>query len=284
MAGRRVAIVTGASSGMGLATALALARRKYAVLLAARRTDRLTEAAKRCEQAGGVARAVTTDVTDRRQVEALVSAAAGEFGRVDVMVNNAGVGLFARVHETTDADMRAIFETNFFSVFNGCKAVAPIMIRQGGGHIFNVSSVIGKRGTPFHGAYCATKFAVCGLTDSLRVELAVHKVRVTSVCPALTATEFFDHSPRGRRARSSFRTFTSLTPAAVVGRKIAATVGRNVPELVFTPGGKFLTLIAALCPRAADAMMRLYHDDLAKRLRGADEAEDSGDEAVTPRG
>ena len=284
MAGRRVAIVTGASSGIGLATALALARRRYAVLLAARRTERLAEAAGRCEQAGGIARAVTTDVTDRRQVEDLVSAAADEFGRVDVMVNNAGVGLFARVHETADADMRAIFDANFFSVFHGCKAVAPIMIRQRSGHIFNVSSVIGKRGTPFHGAYCATKFAICGLTDSLRVELAAHEVRVTCVCPAPTATEFFDGSQRARRAGSSFRKFRSLTPAAVVGRKIAATVGKNAPELVFTAGGKLLALIGALWPRAADAMMRPYHDDLAKRLREADQAEDRGDKPVTPGG
>ncbi len=267
MADERVAIVTGASSGIGAETAVALARRGCAVVLAARRGERLKQVAERCEQAGGAARVVPTDVADEDQVNALVSAADDEFGRVDVMVNSAGYGLFERAWETDTQDMREIFDVNFFGVFYGCKAVAPTMIRQRSGHIFNVSSVIGKRGTPFHGAYCATKFAICGLTDSLRVELADYGVLATTVCPALTATEFFEKSTRARKAGSSFRKFKGLTPASVVGRKIAATVGKNRPELVFTAGGKLLTLIAALAPRAADAMMRLYYRNLLKRLK-----------------
>ncbi len=267
MADGPVAIVTGASSGIGAETALALAKRGYAVVLAARREDKLADIAARCEVAGATARCRVTDVADEEQVQALVATAVEEFGRVDVMVNNAGYGLFARAWETDSEEMRAIFQVNFFGVFHGCKAVAPIMIHQRSGHIFNVSSIIGKRGTPFHGAYCATKFAICGLTDSLRVELSPYGVRATTVCPALTATEFFDKSRRGRAAGASFRRFKGLTPASVVARKIAATVGKNRPELVFTAGGKFLALAAALWPRAADAMMKLYYKDLVKRLK-----------------
>jgi len=267
MAERQVAIVTGASSGIGAETALALARRGCAVVLAARRAEKLAEAAEKCQAAGGQARVVVTDVADEAQVQALVAATVDEFGGVDVMVNNAGYGLFARTWETDTEDLRAIFEANFFGVFYGCKAVAPTMIRQRSGHIFNVSSVIGKRGTPFHGAYCATKFAICGMTDSLRVELAPYGVRATSVCPALTATEFFDHSRRARRANSSFQRFKKLTPASAVGKRIAATVGKNKPELIFTAGGKLLTLMAALSPRTADWIMKFYHNDLAKRLK-----------------
>jgi len=233
---RPVAIVTGASSGIGMETALAFARRGYAVVLAARRADRLERVARRCEAAaGGPVRAVVTDVSSPDQVRALVDSAVGEFDRVDVMVNNAGVGLFARVHETTDEQMRAIFDVNFFGVFHGCRAVAPAMMRRRGGHIFNVSSVIGKRGSPFHGAYCATKFAICGLSDSMRVEMAPYNVRVTCVCPALTRTEFFEHSARGRSAGRSFRRFKGLREPAVIARKIVATVGKPTPELVFTP-------------------------------------------------
>ena len=266
MAERRVAIVTGASSGIGMDTALALAGRGWAVVLAARRQDRLEEVARQCRTAGGAAEVAVTDVASRQQVEALVAGVAERLGRVDVMVNNAGHGVFARVHDTTDEQMRRIFDVNFFGVFYGCRAVAPIMIRQRSGHIFNVSSIIGKRGSPFHGAYCATKFAICGLTDSLRVELAGSGVRVTCVLPATTATEFFEHSERGRKARAGYGKLQRITPASVVGRKIAATVGKPTPELVFTSGGKLLALIAALWPRAADRMMKHYHDNLVRAM------------------
>ena len=258
-----VAIVTGASSGIGEATALALARRGYAVFLAARRPDRLHAAAERCKRAGGLARAIVTDVTDVTQVESLVRAAVDEFARVDVMVNNAGYGLHGRVHETTVEQTRRILEVNYFGVFHGCRAVVPVMIRQGFGHIFNVSSVIGKRGTPFNGAYCATKFAVCGLTDSLRVEMNPHGVRVTCVCPGLTDTEFFGRVEGGTvRKKTSFRRLRGLQRPELVARKIAATVGKDTPELVFTAGGRVLALIAAMFPRVADRMMKVYHDDI----------------------
>jgi short-subunit dehydrogenase len=267
MSHRPVAIVTGASSGIGAETALALARRGYAVVLAARRADRLQEVAERCEQAGGLARVAVTDVAVEEQVKTLVAGAVEEFGRLDVMVNNAGFGVFARAHETTTQDMRAIFEVNFFGLFYGCKAAAAVMTRQRSGHIFNVSSVLGKRGSPFHGAYSATKFAVCGLTDALRVELMPYNIRVTCVLPALTATEFFKGSPRGRAARSGFRKWQGMSPARLVGERIAAAVGKSRPEILFSAGGRLLTVISALWPRAADAMMRIYLDDLVKNLK-----------------
>jgi short-subunit dehydrogenase len=264
----RVAIVTGASSGIGMETALAFARRRYAVVLAARREERLREVAARCHDRGAAAAAVVpTDVSRQEQVEALVAQAVERFGRVDVMVNNAGCGVFARAHETTDRQMRSLFDVNFYGVFYGCKAVAPVMIRQRSGHIFNVSSVIGKRGTPFHAAYCATKFAVCGLTDSMRVEMAPYGVRVTCVCPGLTDTEFLRHVDGDTRSeRAAVARYRSLQSPTVVARKIVATVGKATPELVFTAGGKLLVFICSLSPRLGDAMMRIYHDDLVKGL------------------
>ncbi len=263
MEDRSVAIVTGASRGIGKEVALALARRGYAVFLGARGVERLEEAGRCCTAAGGEARAIQTDVSDCGQVEALVKAAVDEFGRVDVMVNNAGFGVHARVHETTEDQMRRIFDVNFFGVFHGCRAVAPVMIRQRSGHIFNVSSVIGKRGTPFNGAYCATKFAVCGLTDSMRVEMKPHGVRVTCVCPGLTDTEFFEHVEGGTaRKKSSFKRLRTLQPPSVVARKIVATIGKDTPELVFTTGGRFLALVGALSPRLTDMMMQVYSKDV----------------------
>lgn len=263
-----VAIVTGASSGIGKQCAILLARKGYHVLLAARRDDRLQQIAQECIQAGAAGKvvAVRTDVAREDQVQALVHRAVEDYGRLDVMINNAGYGVFARVHETTDQQMRGIFDVNYHGVFYGSKAAAEVMIRQRSGHIFNVSSVIGKRGTPFHGAYCATKFAVAGLTDSMRVELRPYNVRVTLVCPALTQTDFFDQSSGGGAARSSFVKFKKLMSAEAVARRTVATIGKGRPELIFTAGGRFLTIVSCLFPRLADAMMKLYHDDLIKRM------------------
>jgi short-subunit dehydrogenase len=265
----KVAIITGASSGIGMETAVALVRRGYAVVLAARRVDRLVTVADRCRKLmpDAVVEEIATDVSDRSAVDRLVAQTVERFGRVDVMVNNAGSGMFGRVHELPETEVRELFDVNFYGVLYGCQAVAPIMIAQKSGHIFNVSSVIGKRGTPFHGAYCATKFAVCGLTDSMRVEMKPYGVKVTNVCPTLTATEFFDHSRMEQRAHSKYESESKMMPASTVGRKIAATVGKSKPELVFSLGGKFLVTLSAIWPRAVDWMMKLYHNDLVKRQK-----------------
>ncbi len=269
MTAPHVAIVTGASSGIGKETALALARKGYAVAAAARRGDRLEEVCDACRALGAEAIPVVTDVSCEDQVRALVDRTVEAFGRVDVLVNNAAFGIHARVHETTSEQWRRIFEVNTFGVFYGCRAVAPIMIRQGSGHIFNVSSVIGKRGAPFNGAYSATKFAVCGMTDAMRVEMMPHHVHVTSVCPALTETEFFEHVEGALAGHtSSFRTVRKRMSPAAVARRIVATIGKPKAELVFTLGGKFLVLVAALWPPLADRMMKMYYDDMVRATNG----------------
>ena len=265
MSESRVVVITGASRGIGAATAVEYARRGDAVVLAARDAESLTEAAKACRSAGGEALTVPTDVTERDQVEGLIAAAVERFGRVDVLVNNAGFGVHARVHETTERDMRDIFEANFFGLFFGCRAVAPVMIGQRAGHIFNVSSVIGRRGTPFSGAYCATKFAVCGLTEAMRVEMAPYDVRVTLVCPGLTDTGFFDRVRGSSSAkRSSFVRLRGLMPPEKVARRIVKRTGKRTPEMVFSIGGRLLIFINNRWPRLGDRMMKAYHDDLVK--------------------
>jgi short-subunit dehydrogenase len=265
---RPVSVVTGASSGIGRETAVALAGRGHCVVLAARRVERLEAAAEACRRAGGQAVVRETDVAVEAQLRELIEGTERDRGRIDVLVNNAGFGIHARVHETDPRQMREIFEVNFFAVFQAVRLAAPGMIRRRSGHIFNVSSVIGKRGAPLNGAYSATKFAVCGLSDSMRVELAPYGVRVTCVCPGLTDTEFFENVRNGRSgARSSFERLRSLTPPSQVARRIAASIGRDVPEMVFTPGGRLLTIIACLWPKLADRMMKVYHDDLIDRGR-----------------
>jgi NAD(P)-dependent dehydrogenase (short-subunit alcohol dehydrogenase family) len=264
-----VAVVTGASSGLGRATAVEFARAGYAVVLAARREERLRETASLCAEAGDGAPTlvVPTDVASEAQVEALVAATLERFGRLDVLVNNAGFGVSARVHETDPQDMRDLFAVNFFGVYHACRAAAPVMMRQRSGHIFNISSVLGKRGGPLSGAYSASKFAVCGLTQAMRVEMMPYNVRLTCVCPGTTDTEFFDHvRGRSRRGGSSFRRVRGMTPPRKVARKIVRTVGRNRPELVFSLAGKLLVFVNARWPRLADRMMKVYHDDLVRGM------------------
>ncbi len=267
MSKRRVAIITGGSSGIGLATAEAMLRKDYAVILAARDVERLARAEQQCKQIGiGEVITLPTDVACRDQVESLVQHAVDRFGRLDVMVNNAGRGLFARVHETPEQDLRNLFEVNFYGVYYGCIAAAPIMMSQRSGHIFNVSSVIGKRGTPFHGGYCATKFAVCGLSDSMRVELKPYGVQVTAVLPTLTETDFFSRSPRGNSAGAASSRFTRMMSPQKVGQRITRTVGKNTPEMIFSLGGRFLALMTTIWPRSVDWMMRLYHNEMMQRI------------------
>jgi len=271
MTDRKVAIVTGASSGIGAAVALELADRGYVVYLAARRAQRLNEIARQCTDRGAQARVVPTDVTIAKQVQDLVRKATGEFGRLDVMINNAGYGIHALMHKTTDDQMRRILDVNYFGVFYGCRAAASVMIPQRSGHIFNISSVVGKRGTPFNGAYCASKSAVVGLSDCLRVELASHHVRVTCVCPGMTDTEFFDKVEGGTsHKRDAYKSLRTLQSAEHVARRMVATIGRRKPEMVFTPGGKFLVLMAALSPRLTDRLMQVYYKSLARRMDETD--------------
>ena len=278
MIDRPVVVITGASSGIGAETALAYAAKGYAVVLAARREDKLQVVAERCRTQVGedLSLIVTTDVTQRDHVEALAAATMERFGRIDAWVNNAGYGQFGRVHELDEQDVRDIFEVNFFGTFYGCRVVAPIMIEQGRGHIFNVSSVIGKVGSPFHGAYSATKFALSGLTDAMRVELRPFGVHVTEVCPALTETEFFDHVRNGEvRQRSDFLSRSKKMPARKVARRIVRRTGKSTPRLVFTAGGRFLIFLSTVWPRLADRLLKVYHDDLRRAMVDSEDADQS---------
>ncbi len=186
-------IITGASAGIGRETALEFARHGANVVLAARREGRLRDVAARCRDLGAPeALVVPTDVAIAGEIEHLVQATMERFGRIDVLVNNAGFGFSGTIEETTEADMRELMDVNFMSAFIATRAVLPIMRRQRRGHIVNVSSVVGKIAFPFHGGYSATKFAMSAMTEALRGELDRSGVTVTAVLPASTRTEFFD--------------------------------------------------------------------------------------------
>ena len=179
-------MVTGASSGIGLATAQALRQRGARVIVAARRADRLAPLAAELD---GLA--VSCDVGDYTQVQALVDRAV-EWGggRLDVMVNNAGMGAFGFLHELDPERVRALVRTNVLGVLYGIRAAAPVMVRQRAGGIVNVSSIVGEFPDPGSGAYAATKAAVDLLSRTAYRELRDHGVHVVNVKPALTDTEF----------------------------------------------------------------------------------------------
>ena len=182
----KLALVTGASSGIGAATARLLSGMGARVVLAARRTDRLDALA--AELPGSLA--VTTDVTIPDQVRRLVSRTLGTHGRVDVLVNNAGQGLHVPVEELVPDDLRAVFELNVVAPLVGMQAVLPVMRAQSGGAIVNVSSATSLRIFPGLGGYSATKAALNLLSQVAAVEFAASGISVSVVYPSVTATEF----------------------------------------------------------------------------------------------
>jgi NADP-dependent 3-hydroxy acid dehydrogenase YdfG len=189
----KVAVVTGASSGIGEATVRALSAEGAAVVAGARRKERLDGLVEEVTRNGGKAIAVGCDVTDERQAHALVDRAIEEFGRIDVLVNNAGVMLLSKVEKGLSGEWRRMFDVNVLGLLYATDAAVGAMKRRGGGHVVNVSSVAGRKTRPTGGVYSGTKFAVNAISEALRQELLEDGIRVTVVEPGAVATELTDH-------------------------------------------------------------------------------------------
>lgn len=185
----KVIAITGASSGIGRATAQLLARRGYAVALGARREDVLAALTSELNEAGGQAAYRMTDVRRRADLEALVEHAVTRFGRLDAIVNNAGIGPISRFDALRVEDWDAMIDVNLRGVLYGIAAALPVFARQGGGHVINVISTAGLKIAPTMGVYAATKNAVRTVTEALRQE-AGPNLRVTEVSPGVIATNF----------------------------------------------------------------------------------------------
>lgn len=252
----QVVLVTGASSGLGRALATGLASQGAQVALVSRNEEKLRALERDLAGLPGQRLVVPVDVCVPDQVERAVAATLAKFGRIDVLINNAGIGQFNTVADTPLADYRAIFETNFYAPLHFLHTVAPHMIAQGAGLIIQISSLNGFCAIPMASAYCASKFAVEALSQSVRIELKPHGVRVMIVRPGVTATEFFDHS-KNFHANNPFP-IRHLMTAEVAAGKILAAATRGHCDLVLTSDGKILWWLKKLSPRLVDWILFQY--------------------------
>ncbi len=252
----RVAIITGASSGIGAACARAFAANGLSVVLAARRTDRLAQLAAEITAGGGTALPLTVDVTSDADVDRLVSDTLRHFSAIDIVVCNAGMGYHGSLEQTTPDAMARLMDLNFMGSFLVARATLPHMKQRPHGHLLFVSSIVGKRGIGFGGAYSATKFAQAGLAEALRAELLDSTVRVSAVYPVTTETEFRDVIAREQGYR--VRGHGPRQSAEHVARSILGCLKHPTPEVYPYWPARLLVILNALAPRLSDHVMRRF--------------------------
>ncbi|MEP0859585.1 SDR family oxidoreductase [Trichocoleus sp. DQ-U1] len=237
----KVAIVTGASAGIGEATAIALAAEGAQVAIAARRFDRLNAVCDRIAATGGKALPIVADITDETQVQNLVQKANAQLGRVDILVNNAGIALSGNIEGANTSDWRRMIDLNVLGLMYATHAVLPILKAQGSGHIVNISSVAGRTARVGIGGYNATKWGVNGFSESLRQEVCKHNIRVTIIEPGMVDTEIDSHitdpiaKQRTEERRKSIVPLHSEDVAAAIVYAVTQPPRVNVNEILIRP-------------------------------------------------
>jgi hypothetical protein len=246
----RVAIVTGASSGIGRATALALAKEGACVALAARREEALLELSKEIERSGGKALALPTDVTQRDQVDKMVEAVLARWGRVDILISNAGEYIRAPIAGLDPAELRRSVDVNFFGGVYCIKAVLPHMLERKNGHIVAVTSMAGKIGLPPDAPYVSAKFAMTGFLEVLRQEVSEHGITVTNVLPGRVDTGMIEH------LRFSWIS-PKISQESVAGAIVDA-IRKRKPIVIVPPRARLLYYINVLAPLLSDRLSRFF--------------------------
>ena len=264
----RTVLVTGASSGIGRETALAFAAAGADVLLVARSADALAKVAAAARKHGVKALAIPTDVTKPASVQACFRKAVARFGRIDVVVNNAGVMLPAQVADIRAADLQKMLDVNLFGALWVMQAAVRLMRAQGGGHIVNVASLAGRRGFSPLGGYSATKFALVGLTEALRTELVGEPVNVSLVMPGVIDTPMAEAAMADPTTSGVWPRALNMPPAWVVW-SIFAAIRFRLAEVAVPPGGALLEKLASLTPGATDTFLRWASDAARRATRGS---------------
>jgi NADP-dependent 3-hydroxy acid dehydrogenase YdfG len=236
----KVVVITGASSGLGEATARHLSAQGATVVLAARRTNRIKSLADEINNNGGKALAITTDVTELDQIKKLVDKAVEEFGRVDVMLNNAGLMPFSPLERLKVDEWDQLIDVNIKGVLNGIAAALPYMKEQKSGHFINVSSVAGHVVVPGGVVYCATKHAVRAISEGLRKEVKPYNLRTTIISPGAVATELPDSISEDDISAEMHKFYEEYAiPADSFARAVAFAISQpedmDVNEILFRP-------------------------------------------------
>jgi NADP-dependent 3-hydroxy acid dehydrogenase YdfG len=236
----KVVVITGASSGIGESTARLLASKGARVVVAARRKDRIDALVQQIRGDGGIAVGFTADVTQRDQLEALMRGALGEYGRIDVLVNNSGIMQIAPMSALKVEEWDRMIDVNVKGLLYGVAAVLPIMQRQKQGHIINVGSVVSyKVFAPGGTVYSATKFAVRALTEGLRIELKQDHIRTTMISPGAVATELSDGSSDETARAQLSALYKIAIPAQAIAQTIAYAIEQppevEIDEIVIRP-------------------------------------------------
>jgi len=252
-------LLTGASSGIGAALVPMLAQEGASLVLLARRKERLQEIARQIhEQFGGDRNIVLVDgdITDPAVRQRAVQVATEQLGGLDILINNAGVGATALFEDSTQETLRHVFEVNFFALFELTQLALPHLKRGTEPMVVNLSSIVGLRGVPHYGVYGAAKFAVSGLSESMRAEFSQYGIDVLLVCPVTTQTEFFDVLYQSTSA-PTMPTHRPVTSEYVATRIVRAMKQGKRKIIPYFPA-VLLDTLNRLCPRFVDAVMKRY--------------------------
>ena len=253
-----VIIITGASSGIGAATARRLARENVCLTLAARRADRLQGVASDVEKLGSEALIVPTDVTNRADIHHMVQSTLDRWGRIDVLLNDAGISYDEPLVDLEPDKIRNEVQVNLIALIECTQAVLPVMLGQKSGHIINVASIEGLVATPGSSVYCATKFGVFGFSDSLRRQLRGSGIHVSAFCPGYTPSEITPRLKSHVDGRPDAPHHPGLMPTNYVADQIARLI-RHPRRMVILPRSwSVLVLVAFLFPGIADALVSKF--------------------------
>jgi NAD(P)-dependent dehydrogenase (short-subunit alcohol dehydrogenase family) len=251
----RTVLVTGASSGIGRETALAFAAAGANVVLVARGAKALAEVATSARKLGAKAMAIPTDVTKGPAVAACFAKAARRFGAIDIVVNNAGIMIPSKVEDIREEDLKTMLDVNLFGALHVMQQAVKVMRRQRHGHIVNVASLAGRRGFSPLGGYCATKFALVGMTEALRMELGDEDIHVSLVMPGVVDTPLATNAQRGSGVPIPWPERLNMPPSWVT-QCIFLAIRFRLAEIAVPPGSALVEKLAALTPGTTDSVLR----------------------------